>query len=81
MILQAANDGIVGQPVFYLEMPEIIKLATAVMGGKQQEDEYAGSGSQMTAVVKVLNDCGMRWLKIPGKCCGKPPKIKVEIFC
>lgn len=67
-ILQAADNRIVGQPVFYLEMPEIIELAAAVMGGKQQEGEYAGSGSQITAVIKVLNGCGMPWPKIPGKC-------------
>jgi len=45
-ILQAADDGIVGQPVFYLEMPEIIELAAAGMDGKQQEDKYADSGIQ-----------------------------------
>ena len=45
-ILQAADDGIVGQSVFYLEMPEIIELAAAGMDGKQQEDKYADSGIQ-----------------------------------
>ena len=65
-ILQAADNGIVGKPVFYLEMPEIIELAAAVMGRQQQEGEYAGSGIQITAVIKVVE-----WLR----------EIKVEIFC
>ena len=65
-ILQAADNGIVGKPVFYLEMPEIIELPAAAMGGKQQEGKYESSGIQITAVVKVVE-----WLR----------EIKVEIFC
>jgi hypothetical protein len=34
-ILQAANDGIVGQSVLYLEMPEVIGLAESGKTGKQ----------------------------------------------